>query len=285
MEVRFLWMEIAMYSWSKDYENVTAMRCCDEKVGVGMEIAEMRPTWIFCAGTYRSASTTQYRIACDVVESTGNGTGCGYHTEPKLKEYDAKQVKYVVCKVFKCLPLDGFRGHPSYATTIHQERRLKALITVRNPLDIITSMMERHRRQMENKKDNEVPFDFHHRVTVDFPEWLGDLDRWASLGAFISRYEEFTQNLTGEVWRIADFLDISVSGERVDIISSRHTVDGIKAHKAQCKSEGRREDPHLPAIPGILFGTPGNWLDHLTPAQVDLMLEYNGNWMKRWDYL
>lgn len=246
---------------------------------------EVKPTWIFCAGTYRSGSTTQYRIARDIVEETGNGIGCGYHTEQKLEEFDSRDDCYVICKVFKCLPLDGFQNRPSHAALFLRENRLRALITVRNPLDIITSMMERHRRQMENKKDLEQSFDFEHRAKVDFPEWLGDLDRWASLDTLISRFEVFTQDLEVEVERISDFLGIDLTYEQIVEIASRHTIQGIMSHKKSMKEAGKREDPYLPAIPGILFGTSNTWVDYLTQEQADLIVEYNGDWMRRWNYL
>ena len=45
-----------------------------------------KPLWLFVAGTYRSASTTQYRIAADIVRDTGSGVAIGYHTESKLAD-------------------------------------------------------------------------------------------------------------------------------------------------------------------------------------------------------
>lgn len=245
-----------------------------------------KPTWLFIAGTYRSGSTTQYRIVRDIVNKTGNGRACGYHTEPKLAEFDLRTDRFIVCKVFKCLPLDGFKGRLSLARTFYEERRLKALITVRNPLDIITSMMERHRRQLENPKDNAEPFDFHHRATIDFPEWLGDLDKWADLpDTYVARFEKFTADLEGEVNRIGRYLGIPLDPALSADIARRHTVDGIREYKKAMRDQGKREDPWLPAIPGILFGRPNVYQDHLTPAQIALMKEYNGQWMMRWGYL
>jgi len=246
-----------------------------------------KPTWLFCAGTYRSGSTTQYRIARDIVEETGNGIGRGYHTEAKLVKFDIPDThRYVVCKVFKCLPLDGFKGRTSHARVFYEENRLKAMITVRNPLDIITSMMERHRRQMENKKDNEVPFDFHHRATIDFPEWLGDLDKWVSLeGVLASRFEVFTKDLAGEVNRIAKYLGITLPPSKAEEIASHHTIKAIKDYKRIMRDQKKKEDPYLPAIPGILFGKPNIYQDYLTPQQIALMKQHNGNWMMRWGYL
>ena len=58
-----------------------------------------KPTWVFVAGAYRTASTTQYQMARDIVEQTENGIGIGYHTERKLKEFDEKESDLVVCKV------------------------------------------------------------------------------------------------------------------------------------------------------------------------------------------
>jgi len=178
------------------------------------------PTWIFCAGTYRSGSTTQYRITRDIVESTKNGRGIGYHTEDKLKEHDL-----------------------------------------------------------------EAPFDFRHRATIDFPEWLGDLDKWKTLGALVSRFEIFTQDLEHEVERIADYINVPLPPASIKEIAKRHTIEGIKEYKRLMRDQKKKEDPHLPAIPGILFGKPNVYQDHLTPQQTALMKQHNGNWMMRWGYL
>jgi len=141
---------------------------------------------------------------------------------------------------------------------------------------------------MENPEHQRIPFDYHHRVTVDFPIWLGQLERWIDLGpeiTLVSRYEVFTQNLSGEVHRIADHLDINIPSELVPRISHRYTADAIMERKRKKRKAKQKEDPWLPGIPGILFGTVGAHKDHLSPEEEELLIEYNGDWMRRFAYL
>lgn len=252
-----------------------------------------KPIWVFEAGTYRSASTTQYMMARDIVEMTGNGIGIGYHQESKLKKFDVpSKHRYVVCKVFEYLP-GGFKGHKdsvgkSHGQTIYREHRLKVLVTIRDPRDIICSMRERHKRQMEDPKHQRQPFDFEHRVKVEFPVWLGQLDRWIGLGpgvCMVSRYEVFTHNLLEETRRIAEFLDIDITREQARDISGRHTLKSIVDFKKSQRKKGEREDPWLPNIPGPLFGKSGVYEDYLSPLEEQMVVGVNKEWMKKYGYL
>ena len=241
-----------------------------------------KPTWVFVAGTYRTASTTQYRMVRDVVEEAGTGIGIGYHTEDKLKEYDTPESgKFVVCKVFKFLP-DGFRGESSKGKLFLDEGRLKATVTIRDPRDIAVSMMRRAQRLGNDD------WDFSHTVTEEFPEWLGDLEKWIDLGrgiTMLTRFEEMTANLYREVNRIADHLKIHVPKELAHDIASRHTISAIREHKRKAREEGVKEDPHLPQIPGIVFGTSGLYPQWLTYPQRREIEDANQEFMERFGYI
>lgn len=252
-----------------------------------------KPVWIWSCGTYRTASTTHYMMTRDIVQMTGNGKGIGYHQESKLKDYDVpRREKFIVCKVFEYIPA-GFQGRKekvgrSVGQTIYREHRMKAFATIRDPRDIITSMRERHRRQMEDPAHQRKPFDFQHRVEIDFPLWLGQLDRWINLGptiCMVSRYEVFTADLLTEVKRIADHLDINLPHEKAREIAAKHTLEAIVAHKKSQRAKGIREDPFLPSIPGPLFGMTGAYKDHLTRAEEQEVIKHNRKWMEKYGYL
>jgi hypothetical protein len=247
-----------------------------------------KPVWVFVCGVYRSASTTQYLMTRDIVESTGNGVGIGYHQEQRLKKHDTPSPhRYIVCKVFEFLP-EGFRHRTSVGQTIYRERRLKALATIRDPRDIITSMRERHRRQMEDPKHQRRPFDFEHRVEVEFPVWLKQLTKWIDMGPSVtmfSRYEVFTANLTHEVQRIADHLRINMDRGAARKIAGKYTLKAIMDHKKKHRREGKREDPHLPSIPGPLFGKTGAHQEHLSQEEKALVEKVCRGFMRRFGYL
>jgi len=254
-----------------------------------------KPTWIFVCGSYRTASTTQYRMVRDIVEETKNGIGIGYHTEKKLKQFDdpaeCHDARYVVCKVFEYLP-DGLHGdvnrkerkpwQPSYGMTLHKEKRIRAIMTVRDPRDIITSMRAR------TERDKEKWFEFDRIVREALPVWLNDARKWANLGpglSLVSRFEDFTADLLGETQRIAEFLDISLSTQKAREIASRYTTDAITEHKRKSRAAKKREDPWLPSVPGILFGKPGAWQSHLTPEEAGLVVKHSRAYMEEFGYL
>lgn len=251
----------------------------------------MESTWVFVAGTYRTASTTQYQITRDIVEETHNGIGIGHHQESKLAQVDGGNARYVVCKVFEFLP-DGFRGKPSLGKCFLDEGRLKAVCTIRDPRDIIVSM---RKRSVDLGKDivwegNSCgnQWSFVQTACRDFPKWLGDLEKWANLGTditLVSRFEEFTRNLYREVMRIAEHLDIDIADKQAKDIASRYTISAMAQRKRTAKAEGVSEDPWLPSVPTVVFGSSGLYNTWLSYRERELVEKHNGDFMRRFGYL
>lgn len=246
----------------------------------------MKPIWIFVAGTYRSGSTTQYRIARDLVEASGRGVGIGCHTEAKLKEWDETDNEFIVCKVFEPLWL-GFQGSPSYDQNIFSESRGRAIVTIRNPLDIITSM--KHREEGRDATGNHIEaWDFEQTAKEFLPVWLGNLNKWIEQGmglCLTSRFEVMTTDILGECKRIAKFLELQISEDRLREIAQQNTKEGITQYKKKCAKEGIKEDDYLPQIPEIVFGTSGHWRNELTEEQANMVIEYNKEFMQKYGYL
>lgn len=244
-----------------------------------------KPTWVFVAGTYRTGSTTQYRITRDIVEMTGQGVGIGYHTENKLREHDADG-GYIVCKVFEFLP-DGFRGETSHGEIIHRQNRLKAVVSVRHPGDIITSMRKRSEGRATDGGPGE--WDFKETATVKFPIWLGQSLKWIDLGedvTYVSRFEDFTRNLLTETRNIAAHLGIELTDDQAKVIAGRYTVKAqIQAQEEHRKAGPQaRQDPWLPSVPGIVFGTSGQYQTWLNGPEQRMVYEANAEYYKRFGY-
>jgi hypothetical protein len=248
-----------------------------------------RPTWIFVAGTYRSASTTQYRITRDIVEWAGLGMGIGYHTETRLKEFDVPDSPhtYIVCKVFEFLP-EGFKGNNdtvqvSHGEIIHRQDRIRAVVTIRDPRDIIVS--QRTRTENQGKE-----FDFKKVATEKMPNWLAWVQKWIDLGpelCYWAKFEDFTLNLLTLTRKIAAHLDIDLPDEQAKEIAARYTIRAQKEKKREFKQNQapeKREDPWLPSIPEVLFGTSGHSRTWLNGPERAMVYEANKEFFERFGY-
>lgn len=243
-----------------------------------------KPTWLFVAGPYRSGSTTQYQMVRDIVEETKSGIGIGYHTEKKLKEFDVDgEHRYIVCKVFEFLP-DGYHDihddrqfKPSYGKTIHEEGRARAVVSVRDPRDIIVSM----RKRAGDK------FNFKQTVTDELPRWLDNATKWIDLGpelSYHSRFEDFTLDLHAEARRIAAFLDIKLGGKHARGIARRYTIAEQRKRDGEYNRPPDEEKRHLPSVPGIVFGTSGHWRTWLSELEARMIYQTNQEFFERFGY-
>lgn len=226
-----------------------------------------KPTWVFVAGIYRSGSTTQYEMTRDIVQQTNNGIGIGYHTESKLKEYDQSDHKYIVCKVFEPLFV-GFNGEPSYAEEIFAEGRVIAIATMRNPLDVITSM----------KKRGKSEWNFEETVTENFPVWFERLNNWFDWGAMPTKYEQMIINLYRESKRIAQHLNIEADDDLLKSIAKNYTISAICKNKQKGKGM-------LPSRPGIVFGTAGIHKTWLSVPERKSVIDSVGWFMEKYNYI
>lgn len=244
-----------------------------------------KPTWVFVAGTYRSGSTTQYQMIRDIVEQTDNGIGIGYHTEAKLKDFDTHSNKFVVCKVFEPLFI-GFRNEPSYAKRFFDEGRVLAVVTIRDPRDIIVSMKKRAEGRKQNGQEKE--WDFSETATTNFPIWLGWLEKWIDLGTeitLVSSFEEMTENLYREAKRIAEHLEIDITADHAGKIAKKYRISEIMKRQRKHKISGEKQDLWLPQIPAIAFGTSRHYRTWLSQPEVKMVEIANHNFMKRFGYL
>lgn len=252
------------------------------------------PTWVFVAGTYRTASTTQYQMTRDIVEETDMGMGIGYHQEKKLEKFDNEGCAFIVCKVFEFLP-EGFRGQPSLGAKFLRDGRLKAVVSVRDPRDIIVSMRKRSldlgKKVCDMDGDGMGDADswsFRETATINFPVWLGHLKKWANLGpelCLVSYYEQFTTNLYREVQRIAEHLKIELQPDHAKDIAKRYTIPEMERRRQEKREAEEKEDEWLPNVPRVVFGSSGIHNTWLTPPERELVEEANREFMETFGYL
>lgn len=251
-----------------------------------------RPVLVCVAGTYRTASSTQYQITRDIVEESGLGLGIGYHTEGALQKYDNYDATYIVCKVFAPIWLyyydthDNLKRKESYGKVYHQQGRLLGVVSIRNPFDILTSMKTRTLSRQGGKRETE-PWDGIKVASQDFPKWLGDLEKWCNLWplTYWSKFETFTQDLATEAMGIAKHLRINLTQEKAQEIAARYTPQKINARKGQEYNRPlESEKRHLSVVPQVVHGTSGHYKDHLTPEEILAVEKYNMDFFLRFDY-
>lgn len=244
-----------------------------------------KPTWVFVAGTYRSGSTTQYQITRNIIEETNNGVGIGYHTEEKLSDWDETPHRFIVCKVFAPLWLyyydthDNMKQKTSYGKRILEDGRLKAIVSVRDPRDIMTSIKRRNQDKPE--------FNFHHTATEELPRWLADMMQWIDLGPEItywSKFEDFTLNLPNETSAIAKHLGIKLGERDHHNIGNRFKIEEQMKRKGEYRKPPEDQRRHLPSVPGIVFGTSGQWQQWLSRPEQRAVYEANKAFFERFGY-
>lgn len=278
------------------------------------------PTWVFEVGTYRTGSTTHYEMTRDIVEATSAGYAIGYHNERRLCDFDdldlsdleaietvfahheiecpfseppkfSRSSPYIVCKVFEFLP-DGFRDDPSHGQILHRQGRIKAIMSIRDPRDIITSMRKREEQRSDDGRKDGEGFDFERVATEQFPIWLGAVVKWADLGpgiTLVSKFEDFTVNLYREVRRIAAHLDIELDDDTAKRIARNYTPEALRKRKAAYwKRRGDdpdlREDTALPSIPALLFASSGQWRGELSGEEAAMVYRANRGFFERFGY-
>lgn len=278
------------------------------------------PTWVFEAGTYRTGSTTHYEMTRDVVEAANAGYAIGYHNERRLREFDdlglsdleaikeicahheiecpfdeppifSRSPHYIVCKVFEYLP-GGFRKEASHGQILHRQERIKAVMSIRDPRDIITSMRKREEQRSDDGRKDGEGFNFEYTATVQLPIWLGAVQKWADLGldiTLVSKFEDFTTNLYREVRRIAAHLDIELDNDTAKSIARKYTPDALRKRKGDYwKKRGDdpdlREDAALPSIPALLFASSGQWRDELSEEEAEMVYQANRGFFERFGY-
>lgn len=242
-----------------------------------------KPLWIFVAGPPRSGSSTQYEITRTIAEDTDSGIGIGYHTEEKLREYDNSKHDMIICKVFAYLPEyyydthDNLKAKESYGKIIANEDRLKTVVTVRNPLDIVTSMKKRAGDNWNMKE-----------TLKDLPRWLNDAIKWIDLGpkiTYYSRFEDYIKNLPTETLNIANHLGIELPDKGHHRIGNLFRIEKIQERKGkQHNPPPENERRHLPSVPGIVFGTSGQWSTWLTHPEQKAVIEISKEFMERFGY-
>lgn len=235
--------------------------------------------WVFCGGMFRSGSTVQYQVAAHVAEKSGRGRRLPFAAAGDLgavassveEAADAKTL--FVCKshaVSDAIRLQVGGGN-GIVLTIHRDIR-----------DVVVSAMSKNgwsfRRIWRSDK---------------LRYWTSRFDQWAALpGALVSRYDDLTADLPGEVGRIATHIGCPVGGSDAAAIAAAYSIDRQRSRTAAVRQQRQIDgvalkfDPHsLLHHNHIASGASGLYREVLRPAEIRAIEDECGAWMARWGYL
>lgn len=233
--------------------------------------------WVFCCGMYRSASTLQFQITSQLVKEANIGQQIGWIDAKRFAETQtiyAHAPGWQVIKVHLCTDAIATEFIKGNAIGIYISRDIR---------DVFVSYL----------KQRQKPFDYLWQVGF-IEECLENYKIWTNLPVvLISKYEEVMHNLTHEVQRIAQHLNLEVSPTRCQEIATAYDISQQKQRIAQFKQKllqttlnpnDHREmvDYHdeetLLHINHIDSAKAGRWQDDLSASEVALIEHKVDDW-------
>ena len=227
---------------------------------------------IFCSGMLRSASTVQYQLTADIVESLGIGRRLGFYDKNNFSDLIKQARDERVIYVVKC--------HWFYkeAGELIRNRKAKAIYIHRDMRDVIVSMSHH-----ANKS-------FYRLAAIGLVEKLMRSHyNWIDTGnILISRYEEMIFDRKREVGKIARYLGLNIDARLIQTIAERYGIEQQRArisavdYDRMCKKFGRDDAPDAHSLlkkNHIRSGLTGQWKDELNWFQISLLEGLAGRWL------
>lgn len=230
---------------------------------------------IICCGMMRSGSTLQYQLTVAILEKTGKGTGFG-----EVRYGDCQQLlKKQLSGQMNAVKVHQFRHLKGVETAIKQGKA-KGIYSYRDIRDVTTSLMKMRKTSFEK-----LIFE-----TGEINECIRDFYAWTKLdNLLISRYEIMVSDLTQEVLRIAEHLDIKLSQKEAQTIADEYSIERqknrIESWKKNQNSENKFYDPKsLLHANHINSGKTNQWQKELKPIQVAYLETMAKNWLISQNY-
>jgi hypothetical protein len=233
--------------------------------------------WVLACGMIRSGSTLQYQIAAELVERHGIGQRIEYASEEDFPILAARYRGVPGHKVFKahiCTP---------ELEQLCSEGDAVALYSYRDLRDVALSASRKFGISLE---------DLLERGWLD--QAIADGKRWrAQPRVLVSRYEEVVMNLTLEVERTAQFLELQTTRSQAEQIAVSLSIDQQRERIRVAMPEAARAaratllefDPHsLLHHNHIHEGEVGGWRT-LSPDEQLRLAERYGWWLTAEGYL
>ncbi|MAM27946.1 MAG: hypothetical protein CMC13_02895 [Flavobacteriaceae bacterium] len=169
--------------------------------------------WIICAGSKRSGSTLQYNIVSRIVELKGLGRRLPHAKPEDFPSVIEKQKDNNGIKVFK-----------SHTLTKEIEELIKRseariVYCYRDVRDVVVSLIKRNWLNKDLKS-----------ISGFTESYLSDYNMWATYHKkmYISKYEDFYNDIKSEVSRIAVYLNIDLVPEEINQISAELSFENLQ---------------------------------------------------------
>lgn len=222
---------------------------------------------VFCGGMMRAGSVLQFLLADGVVRANGAGRSPVCNGDGKEELHFARWSLEDQIYVFK--GHGPWRDKQELMDEIAAER-VQVLTTIRDPRDIMVSMMSKWGRSLigELREQNLQ------RSLEDAVWWKANVP---VQNLYARRYEDFWDDLVNEAHRIAEFLDLPLLEGQ-----ARQIAKGISLERNRERSARLEKiDPatYLTAGHVTSDGKPGQWWLKLADWQVAAVERVAGGWM------
>jgi len=226
----------------------------------------------------RSGSTLQFNLTTTLVEQLNVGESAGFFYKPEqfteavTKEYDHTKWQVVKCHYW----------WPE-VEKLHQGAPVKFIYSYRDLRDVTASWMEMQKLRFDAAYIHNMLQD----AIKHFDIWTKQPD------VLVSRYEIDLQDNSGkEVMRIAKHLNLKITQEFADNLAEHCNMQAQRARIAafDYKKKGNpvmntRFDPATQLHNRhILNGQTGRWKTVLSPAQVNQIEDWFGDWLVQHGY-
>jgi hypothetical protein len=188
----------------------------------------------------------------------------------------------IFCKTHNALVIDRGQSIINFAVTSG------AIYIVRNPLDVAISLSYHMHMSIDQAieimatRDLETPIN-ETRVHEVWGSWSQHVESWTRKphrAIYVMRYEEMLTEPKNTFGELAHHLLLNPTAAELDLAIQRSSFDSLRDQEGE---EGFKEKPEH-AERFFREGRAGQWMDVLTPQQVDTIISAHGEQMRKFGY-
>ena len=229
--------------------------------------------WIFCGGMIRGGSTVQYQLVAGLVERFNRGNGLGWKAPSELDPF-----------VKTTIPMDRWLVLKTHVCTsmVRELSRMpggmgaKSFYIYRDLRDVVVSL------RLKLGQSFEEVF-----TSADFNNTIKQSAVWEALpGCLFFRYEDYYDKWYAMALKVGKHLNLDVPpkiaiavGMRLRIQSQQLKIDDIQKGQPYHPTALLHRRHISPTK-----GRPGAWREYLTEAQVRIIEDVHGGWLKKHEY-